>query len=565
MPEHNYWWPLPLLSPQHEYRMLGLLLLALHLALWLEPVPWAARPLMGAHFLLFLLWQPWCGMRNTPSWPHLGLFLGLAAAFLILFNPWLGLLWKFALLSLLGGREMYRPRDRLANLSALLFLILSIFLLDMNELLPVNLYKNFNSDWVYLGLSLPLLLLLTINADSETENRVQWDFFHALVLSLLIALISFGSLLSLYVFGLNYPLAVLANVLAFSLFLLLVGWLWVAFAGIDGIGQLWTRQLLYMDNSFEQWLAGLTQPGSYKNLNPEQFLRSALEQLLTIPWISGLGWRSPYGEGWLGHEDKYAGTFNIQSLEITVYAKHPLRGMYYAHVKLLLQLLEHFHQAKRREEMFSQQAHLKAVHETGAKLTHDIKNLLQSLHAITSAMQACRQPEQFGETQRLLQGQLPHLSQRLQRTLDKLKQPDQPSYTNVPIRAWWDNLRARYRKREVDFSMSIIWNATVPEELFDNVVENLLENALNKRRRETGLRIHVALATSEGRVRLTVCDDGSAVPPEVEKHLLNEPVNSRDGFGIGLYQVAKQAIQGGYRLNLTHNMAGQVCFELSSV
>jgi len=34
---------------------------------------------------------------------------------------------------------------------------------------------------------------------------------------------------------------------------------------------------------------------------------------------------------------------------------------------------------------------------------------------------------------------------------------------------------------------------------------------------------------------------------------------------VGLYQVAKQTIHSGYRLKISHNEKGKVCFELVSV
>jgi len=231
---------------------------------------------------------------------------------------------------------------------------------------------------------------------------------------------------------------------------------------------------------------------------------------------------------------------------------------------LLVQFLEQFHQSKRREETFVQQAHLRAIYETGAKLTHDIKNILQSLYALTSAVETAK-PEEFGITQRITQNQLSHLTQRLKRTLDKLGQPSESGYSDTPVRVWWDNLRARHHSRDIHFSASIMWNTNIPEDLFDNVIENLLANALNKRQREFGLSIQVALETSENQVSLSVCDDGSAIADDLEKELLSQPVPSHDGFGIGLYQAAKQSIHSGYRLRVSHNEPGMVCFELASV
>jgi signal transduction histidine kinase len=45
--------------------------------------------------------------------------------------------------------------------------------------------------------------------------------------------------------------------------------------------------------------------------------------------------------------------------------------------------------------------------------------------------------------------------------------------------------------------------------------------------------------------------------------VLRAPVSSRGGLGIGLYQAARQAEAGGYRLALESNRDGEVCFALT--
>jgi len=320
------------------------------------------------------------------------------------------------------------------------------------------------------------------------------------------------------------------------------------------------------EHNFEQWIAMLIQPGIYKTTKPQEYLEEGLDNLQHIlPNICGLYSHSLYGDKNWGEIGKYTFEIQVQSLEVILYSKYKIYPNYQSHIKLLIQLLEHFHQAKRREEILSQQAHLQAIYETGAKLTHDMKNVLQSLKGITSIIEGATQPENFGDTQKVLQGQFPYLGQRLQRILDKIQQPLQSQQTYVLIREWWTNLQARYHKRDIVFSANMMWNSKIPEEIFDNVVENLLENAFNKRQREADLHIQVTLETTEKQVRLTVCDNGSMISEELVKQLLTQPVPSRDGYGVGLYQVAKQTIHSGYRLRISHNEKGKVCFELVSV
>jgi nitrogen-specific signal transduction histidine kinase len=555
---------IPKIPTKHEHRLFGLVLISLHLTLWNPFVDWVSQALLLAHFGLFLLWQP-LPDRNEPLKKYSML---LSAVMIIIFvvtlNHWLIVLWKVMLLGLAGGQDASRPRDRVINLSALIFLTLDLFIIDSNHLFPLGLLTEASSVGLYYGLLLIPFSFLLVESEERVGRQGQMDFFHGLTLALLVILIGLGSLVHMEYSNLSYPMALFRTALIVAIFILGISWLWVLFGGFDALDQVWARNLLSVSNSFEHWLATLTQPGNYKHMTPEQFLTSGFKQLINLPWIAGIRWESPYGEGSMGQESRYQVVFNPQSLKVSVHTAQRMSGTHYAHVKLLIQLLEYFHQAKRREEELAHQAHLQAVHETGAKLTHDIKNLIQSLHNITAAIEIV-EPSSFGETQRLLQNQIPLLSQRLKLTLDKLQKPEQTSYKSAPIRHWWKNLNARYHKRNIHFVENILWNSEIPEDLFDNIAENLLENALNKRNREPQINIYVTLNSSENKVSLQVCDDGSAIPANIERILLERSVPSRDGFGIGLYHAAKQTLHTGYRLKLTHNEPQHVCFVLRSI
>ncbi|MBM3342240.1 MAG: sensor histidine kinase, partial [Betaproteobacteria bacterium] len=93
------------------------------------------------------------------------------------------------------------------------------------------------------------------------------------------------------------------------------------------------------------------------------------------------------------------------------------------HVRLLAQMIGHFYAAKQREQQQRRNAYTQAIHETGSRLTHDVKNLLQSLQALCSAAQDSP-PSQSGELVALMQRQLPQIAQRLNATMDKLRTPD---------------------------------------------------------------------------------------------------------------------------------------------
>jgi signal transduction histidine kinase len=232
------------------------------------------------------------------------------------------------------------------------------------------------------------------------------------------------------------------------------------------------------------------------------------------------------------------------------------------HCRLLVQLINHFYNAKHQERELTRQTHLSAIYETGARVTHDIKNLLQSLQALASIITSDESASGV-VSRRLLRSQLPHLTQRLQLALDKLQAPSDARADSTFLKDWWHDLQARNPGPHLVFHTDISGDPLIPAELFDSVAENLLENLRGKQQLEPDLRIDVKLLSDGEQTSLLVCDSGSAIPADKEKLLLQGPVASENGLGIGLYQAAKQAQQNGYELALESNEPGRVCFKLT--
>ena len=206
---------------------------------------------------------------------------------------------------------------------------------------------------------------------------------------------------------------------------------------------------------------------------------------------------------------------------------------------------------------------LQAVHETGARLTHDIKNLLQSLFSLASAGENLRS-DQMDDYAKLIQRQLPPLTKRLQLTLEGLRAPQEQSVgMMIGAMEWLNNLKSRYDGRHIDFAIAGPGETQIPRNLFDSVAENLLENARRKRLGEPDIAIQVTLDTHE-RKQLLVCDRGRAIKPEIVAKLFNQPVSSEQGTGIGLFQAYRQAQSAGFELALETNRDGAVCFSLTS-
>ncbi|MCK5877889.1 MAG: HAMP domain-containing histidine kinase, partial [Candidatus Marithrix sp.] len=549
-------------SPKHEHRLLGLLLISLHIILWWNFSNFPELLLrigLLIHLGIFILWQPLWSQLNTHAIKYKILLIVAICVFLIFPNIFLLIFWSIILLGLLGGRDLVKPIDKTVNLVAIIFLSLEVLIIAFNRLFISDglIYHTFTNDvWFQYGVLLIPCLFLFITTDNSREHRYYINFFHGLTIAMVIVIITLGSLVINLANQVIMPLAIFQMVLATVIFILITSWLWIILIGEDGTESLWTRHLYNIGGSFEQWIEHLAQPIHHKNLTPPEFLQAGFEQLLNLPWITGIAWHSLYGENMLGDSANNKIVITIQSIEIIIYARYRISASHAFQIKILVQLLEYFHQTKRREAAFAQQAHLQAIHETGAKLTHDIKNLLQSLHAITSAIEIYP-PSKHDDTQRLLQGQLPHLTQRLKRTLDKLQKPAEFSYSNVPVNLWWSNVQARYRKSNIDFHTNVDDdNLLIPEDLFDNVAENLLQNALMKRKREPELKIEVSLYIQRRSLQLSVFDDGSPIPDGIFNDLFSQPVPSKDGFGIGLYHVVKHLSHTGYDLQITDNTAG---------
>lgn len=504
------------LKPKHEHRWLALMLISLHSVLWWDFFPFPLsdsllRFVLLFHFVLFILWQfLWNFAPKFQSVEkrfqhdytyhirHLVL-LGIIISITLFPNVWLITLWQLILIALMGGRTLIKHSDRIVNLLAILFLSVNLFLINLPQLFALEeltLLYQFSPEVLlvlnYGLLSLPLMLFF-ISRDEQREYADYVVFFNGLAVLMFIISIALGSLVILYQSSISWPLAVFQMSLLTIIFIFIISALWIGFAGEDGVEQLWMQHLHTIGSAFEQWLENITQPINHKKLTPQDFLQAGFEQLLSLPWVSGIAWQSLYGGDMIGEPDRQEVVITVQSIEVTIYSYNRISSNHYFQINILIKVLEHFHQAKRREAAFAQQVHLQAIHETGAKLTHDIKNLLQSLHAITSVIESSP-PNKFRDTQRLLQGQMPHLTQRLKRTLDKLQKPAEFSYSHVPVNLWWNNLTARYRKSKIEFYSQIETdNILIPEDLFDNVSDNILQNALNKRKREPELKISVLL------------------------------------------------------------------------
>jgi signal transduction histidine kinase len=312
---------------------------------------------------------------------------------------------------------------------------------------------------------------------------------------------------------------------------------------------------------FERWIQRLAEIAEQET-QPQRFLALSLEHILDLPWVTGLEWEARLSHGEHGAKSEHSAEFWFQDLRLKIYTRYSLSPAVLLHLKLLTQMVGHFYDAKRREQIQRQSAYTQAIYETGARLTHDVKNLLQSLRSLCAAMETSK-PEEAHSLQTLMQRQLPQITQRLNATLDKLRSPQPVDATDVDAGVWWEGLVQRYNGRNIHFQKDGAGGELrLPAELFDTVADNLIENALNKAAGNVGIQVRVTLSPARGGT-LTVCDSGSAIAPATAEQLFEAPVTSQSGLGVALYQSSRQARQLGYRLALAANQPGTVCFVLT--
>jgi signal transduction histidine kinase len=544
-------------------RWLALMLLALHAAVVLDADTTLTRAFLLAHYGLFLLWQPLVRSEARIE-PRLALPVFAMAALLVLVeSPWVMALWLAILTGLVGAAAASQNQrsQRVAYLLALTYLLALL----LAWVLPQSLGGDALPAEVQVGVRyvLPLLPLVILFLPAARQRGVSstLDFVYGLMLSLLVMVVALGAFAVVAVAKVSYAWALVQTLLGMAVLLLALSWLWNPRAGFTGLGQVTSRYLLSVGLPFEGWARRLATLAE-RERDPESFVRDTLADLHELTWIRGGRWQAARGEGTFGESAEHSITHDFHGLSVTWQSQRPLTPALALHVRLLSQLLGYFYAAKVREQTLREQAYSQAIHDTGARLTHDVKNILQSMKTLLAAADTST-PEDSERLLALMKRQLPQLASRLSQTVDKLRQPAELDVAHVPAPVWWTALQTRYEHDDVRFVVEGLDETSLPQDLFDSVVDNLLTNALRKRQSQPNVAVEVRLLLKP-LVSLTVTDSGEPAPEHVARNLFLSPVSSDFGLGVGLYQAARQAARSGYRLELLGNRQGQVSFRLQA-
>src|SRR5687767_2828746 len=543
---------------QRYWRVVLVSMLALlHIAVFRGVAdPWA-RALLLAHLGLLLLWQPFLRGEQRVS-PVQGVILALvASAVMLRLDWWFLAFWVVVLAGLVGGKvyQQHARWQRRCYLVVLAYLLALLAIAILPEIAPRREIQADVRAYAEYGLPLAFVLIALFPSEPDSADAPHIiDFFYSVFVMLVIVVVILGSFTFMSVTRTPYLEALTGTIFLTAGGMLLVALAWNPRSG-GGLDVFFSRYLFSIGLPVEKWLHVLAELLQVE-ARPERFLAEAVAALLRVPSVAGVRWRAGEAADEKGSRTPHAVDYASSELALTIYSRYRLGPTLRWHLHLLGQLLGEFYVAKLREEKLRQASYVQAVHETGARMTHDIKNLLQSLSVLTSV--AAREE---GGSEALVRRQLPLIERRLAETLDKFQRP-QVAESFVAARVWWEGLERQYRGEGVEFGAAPPAGVRLPRSLFDSVADNLIRNALAKRADQEDVRVRISL-DCEARLTLRVCDTGAPVPTELAGTLLRAPVNSRGGLGIGLYQAARLAEASGYHVELESNRAGEVCFVLA--
>lgn len=546
-------------------------LAALHLVFVLGPENLIARWLFLSHIGLGLLWQPFVQPRRRLT-AESAVVVVCAAALLAWLLDWgILLIWTVLLAGVVGGKVFVFPDrwERIFHLAGLGYLVMVVLV----RVLPAAVSAHVSLDILpgelanlLATLILVFMALLPLRQGTLEERAEIVDFIYGMFVVLLLTVLVLGSLSFSLLYKVGYLESILITLGAVAGLLLLLAFIWNPRAGFVGLGTAVAQHVFSLGLPVEEWLQSLAEL-SRLEADPERFLSLACAELpRRLPGVRGGRWSVAGAQGEFGELHGHCTRYVHAGLTLELVTHGEPSPALRWHHDLIVRLLAEFYLGKWRARELQRLSYIEAIHETGARLTHDVKNLLQSLDTLCAAANEAGAPPAPRFTA-LLRRQLPEISARLRQTLNKLVEPGkqlQPAELPQTAMEWLASLEKRYADDATQIRGDGALAACRLEApaLFFSVAENLLQNIAAKRRREPGLKASVRLLGLPEGACLEICDDGAAIPDALAQRLLRERVVSEDGLGIGLYQCARQAEQAGYRLSLLENRAGRVCFRL---
>ncbi|MGB7815272.1 MAG: ATP-binding protein [Methylotenera sp.] len=556
----------------NSHRILALMLLTLHAFLiWNDDATHLQRAFFLCHYGLFLMWQPVWRSTEKLTKPAIIIFVsvGLIAFFYI--NWWLTAIWLSILFGLLGGRVFSEASksNHIIHILAASYLISMLLLWVIPKLLGSS--DDLEAAKYVIRYLIPLLpiAILFISAQSHKAGQLPiLDFFYTLLLMMMAFILALSSYAIGTIQAINYVQVLFITIFGLAFGLMIFSFFWKPNTRFSGVELLMSRYLLSIGMPFEKWVKNIAAMGEIES-TPSGFIQAAMAEMTTLPWVSGVSWLADESQGKLGESSDHITHFNFKDLHMSLHTRWQISPALYVHVKLLTQIMGEFYEAKRREETLRQNAYMQAFYETGSRLTHDIKNILQSVGTLVSAAQQNNTEVNIADDEallRLIRKQLPVLNQRIAATLDKLKAPGEEKKRLGKMSAWWKNLQLRHNHDEIEFVAEQLPMQEINAEVLDSVLDNLLNNALEKTKYQPNTAIKVEMHNSaKNGFCIDVTDTGKAMDGATANDLFKKHIASHNGLGVGLFHAAQDCKQAGYELSLATNVNGAVCFRVALV
>lgn len=562
---------------RRETAMLLLVLVSFHLGLLQEPASWLGKAASLVHFGVVLLWQPLVSAQRRLSWRELAAIVALVLAAGLMLSWGAALVWALMLAGVLGGRlfTYARPRARIPYWLALAAVVIDLVGLIVPALLQAAGQASEPgltalASWLIFPL-LGAILMCPVRAEVR-EDATALDLVGSLLIVLALTGVVLGALALMFLQKMAYLEALLSGLALIAGGLLVLAWLWGQHGNFAGLGLEVSRRMLsggVHRMPLDRWLAEVNAL-AHEQIHPEQFLQRGAEHLLAWSDVVGLQWQ-PLPDAFVSSAGR-CGTasatdydFSLRGLQVKLYARQTLANTALWQLDLMLHILAEIHAGKQQARQLQSDSYLRAVYETGARVTHEVKNLLQSLHGLCFAALALTERDD-PRAQQMLASQLPRIVERLEQAAARIRRPSDESMRMEPAPQWWGRQQERLAARAIEGHAAGDLGACLPlpAALFDNVLDNLLENALGKRPGAAApAAVRVILRGEEGGCTLEVADDGEPIPPARVESLFLAPQVSDSGLGIGLYQASRLAESMAYRLSLVENRPGCVRFRLA--
>ena len=519
------------LSTRYWKHLFISMLVLLHIVAIGGAEDWWARGLMLVHCGLFIMWQPFLQRSRYARWSEAGLVGAVAVAILFGLNAWSLGLWVAMLAGLVSGKVFIHHLRwiRWFHLIVLAYLVALLLLWIVPHGLPGTSHEPIVDRIAIWGLPILFVVMLLMPVEQVRAEAQIIDLVYSTLIFLLLVVLVLGSFTFMTIGNIPYGHAVTRMALTLGIVLIILSLIWNPRGGFAGLSVFVSRYLLSIGLPFEQWLQFLAELAR-KQSDASQFIRDAAAGLSRLEWVAGGKWVARGEAGEFGSKTQHPVVYETAEFNITIYSRIRPSPSLIWHFNVLGLLLAQFYVAKQREVQLRQQSYVQAVHETGARLTHDVKNLLQSMNVLCSAAE-----QEHGDSvafHALVRRQLPIITQRLQKTMEKMQRPTAEAVRTVSPEVWWDQLRRTHDHPAVSFEAGDFTQAgPIPHELFESAADNLINNALEKRRGDAAVTVHVKLECA-AQVRFSVTDTGSPIRQEIARQLFQGPVPSETGYGI---------------------------------